>query len=60
MVIGNALGTKQLTESESASGESGVAAAHARQGAGFKLQPGERVIVSPRPCAPPIRPSARS
>ena len=44
VVIGSAVGTKQLTESESASGESGVAA-RTLDKAGFKLQPGEQVIV---------------
>jgi RND superfamily putative drug exporter len=44
VVIGSAVGTKQLTESESASGESGVAA-RTLDKAGFHLQPGEQVIV---------------
>ena len=44
VVIGSAVGTKQLTESESASGESGVAA-RTLDKAGFKMQPGEQVIV---------------
>ena len=44
IVIGSAVGTKQLTEAESASGESGVAA-RTLDKAGFKLQPSEQVIV---------------
>jgi len=44
MVVGNAVGTKQLTETESASGESGIAA-RTLDKAGFKIQPGEQVIV---------------
>ena len=44
VVIGSAVGTKQLTESESASGESGVAA-RTLEKAGFEMQPGEQVIV---------------
>jgi RND superfamily putative drug exporter len=44
VVIGSAVGTKQLTETESASGESGVAA-RTLDKAGFHLQPGEQVIV---------------
>ena len=44
VVIGGAVGTKQLTEAESASGESGVAA-RTLDKAGFKLQPGEQVLV---------------
>jgi putative drug exporter of the RND superfamily len=44
VLIGSAVGTKQLTESESASGESGVAA-RTLDRAGFGLQPGEQVIV---------------
>jgi uncharacterized membrane protein YdfJ with MMPL/SSD domain len=44
IVIGSAVGTKELTESESASGESGVAA-RTLEDAGFKMQPGEQVIV---------------
>jgi putative drug exporter of the RND superfamily len=44
IVIGSAVGTKELTESESASGESGVAA-RTLDKAGFTLQPGEQVIV---------------
>ena len=44
IVIGSAVGTKELTEAESASGESGVAA-RTLDKAGFKLQPGEQVIV---------------
>ncbi len=44
VVIGSAIGTKELTESESASGESGVAA-RTLDKAGFELQPGEQVIV---------------
>ena len=44
VVIGGAVGTKKLTEAESASGESGVAA-RTLDKAGFKLQPGEQVLV---------------
>ena len=44
VVIGSAVGTKQLTEAESASGESGVAA-RTLDKAGFKIQPGEQVLV---------------
>src|SRR4051812_23107182 len=44
IIIGSAVGTKQLTEAESASGESGVAA-RTLDKAGFKLQPSEQVIV---------------
>ncbi len=44
IVIGSAVGTKELTEAESASGESGVAA-RTLDKAGFKLQPSEQVIV---------------
>ena len=44
IVIGGAVGTKQLTEAESASGESGVAA-RTLDKAGFKIQPGEQVLV---------------
>ena len=44
VVIGTAVGTKQLTEAESASGESGVAA-RTLDKAGFKIQPGEQVLV---------------
>ena len=44
VVIGGAVGTKQLTEAESASGESGVAA-RTLDKAGFKIQPGEQVLV---------------
>ncbi len=44
IVIGSAVGTKQLTEAESASGESGVAA-RTLDKAGFKIQPGEQVLV---------------
>ena len=44
IVIGGAVGTKQLTAAESASGESGVAA-RALDKAGFKIQPGEQVLV---------------
>jgi uncharacterized membrane protein YdfJ with MMPL/SSD domain len=47
VVIGSAVGTKQLTEAESASGESGVAA-RTLDKAGFKLQPGEQVLVQSR------------
>ena len=44
VVIGGAVGTKKLTEAESASGESGVAA-RTLDKAGFKIQPGEQVLV---------------
>jgi RND superfamily putative drug exporter len=44
VVIGGAIGTKKLTEAESASGESGVAA-RTLDKAGFKIQPGEQVLV---------------
>ena len=44
IVIGGAVGTKQLTEAESASGESGVAA-RTLDKAGFRIQPGEQVLV---------------
>jgi putative drug exporter of the RND superfamily len=44
MVIGSAVGTKKLTEAESASGQSGVAA-RALDASGFKIQPGEQVLV---------------
>jgi RND superfamily putative drug exporter len=44
MVIGSAVGTKKLTEAESASGQSGVAA-RALDSSGFKIQPGEQVLV---------------
>src|SRR6476646_2673696 len=44
VVIGGAVGTKKLTEAESASGESGVAA-RTLDKAGCKLQPGEQVLV---------------
>ena len=44
VVIGGALGTKQLTEAQSASGQSGVAA-RTLDKAGFKLQPSEQVLV---------------
>ena len=44
VVIGGAVGTKKLTEAESASGESGVAA-RTLDKAGFKLQPGEQVLI---------------
>ena len=44
MVIGSAVGTKKLTEAESASGESGVAA-RALDKSGFTIQPGEQVLV---------------
>ncbi len=44
IVIGSAVGTKQLTEAESASGESGVAA-RTLDKAGFKIQPGEQVLI---------------
>ena len=44
VVIGGAVGTKKLTAAESASGESGVAA-RTLDKAGFKLQPGEQVLV---------------
>jgi putative drug exporter of the RND superfamily len=44
VVIGTAVGTKKLTEAESASGESGVAA-RTLDKAGFKIQPGEQVLV---------------
>jgi uncharacterized membrane protein YdfJ with MMPL/SSD domain len=47
MVIGSAVGTKKLTEAESASGESGVAA-RALDASGFKIQPGEQVLVQSR------------
>ena len=41
MLIGWAVGTKKLTEAESASGESGVAA-RTLDRAGFKMQPASR------------------
>ena len=44
IVIGTVVGTKQLTAAQSASGESGVAA-RALDNAGFKIQPGEQVLV---------------
>ena len=44
VVIGGAVGTKKLTEAESASGESGVAA-RTLDKAGFKIQPSEQVLV---------------
>src|SRR3954447_10806097 len=50
IIIGSAVGTKQLTETESASGESGVAA-RTLDKAGFKIQPGEQVIVQSKTLA---------
>jgi putative drug exporter of the RND superfamily len=44
IVIGGAVGTKKLSAAQSASGESGVAA-RALVKAGFKIQPGEQVLV---------------